>query len=194
MTFGRVKLSAGFVLLWSLLYFFDTGGWLPLVAFAALVHELGHWLAMRVFGKRVSQLSFGIGGINMTMSNTPLIDWKTDIFITLAGPLASVVLACAAYFYGSWRLAGVSVVLSVVNLLPAATLDGGRALMILGRKMWGERGETMVATSGTVLCLAVMLTVGVWIAMTTNGRNLTLVAMTVPLLWGMGRKQPEGMA
>ena len=187
MTFGKVRLSAGFVLLWSLLYFFDDGGWLVIVAASALVHELGHWAAMRAFGKRIKLLSFTLGGINMTMSHTPHISWKADLFITLAGPLVSLLLAAGAYSYGAWRVAGVSMVLAAVNLLPAAALDGGRALGIIASQIWGSNGERTVNFGGTALCLCVMIAVGAWVAVQSGGRNLTLLAMSVPLLTGVGK-------
>ncbi len=188
MTFGRVRLNAGFVLLWALLVYFDDGGWVLCVVVAAALHELGHWVALRCYGRRVTAVVFAVDGVTMRMSTLPPVSWSGELLMVLAGPVANLLLAGVAMRAGWWQLGGVSLALAVVNLLPAATLDGGRALGIVAERWWGERAARVVQRCGTVLCLLALLGGGVYVARETHGRNLTLLCMAVPAVLLMVRR------
>jgi Zn-dependent protease len=188
---GRIELGPGFVLIWALLFFFDDGGWVFYTAIAIAVHEAGHWAALRLFGKRVECLRFHIAGLTMEPSAYPVVSYKAELLITLAGPVAGFILTVIAALMEQHKLAGVSAALTIVNLLPAETLDGGRALYITAQWLAGERAAGTVRLIGTLLCLLMLLAGGVWAAIRTQGRNITLLAMALPAVFACFRMKKK---
>jgi len=97
-----------------------------------LVHEAGHWVAMRVFGYRNLRMFFipwfgaAVSGLNHNVTG-----WKKAL-VSLAGPLPSIALALGVGGLGMatgqrWleHTAFVALVLNGLNLLPVLPLDGG---------------------------------------------------------------------
>lgn len=133
---NRADVSAGAILLLSLIYFF--GGLSSLLALitAIAVHEAGHAAAILLCGGTVHKLRFGVSGLCMHYSG--INSSAAQLAALLAGPLSGLLLAYAASYFGNLsqntlliKTAGFSLVLSAYNLLPALPLDGGRALKCL---------------------------------------------------------------
>lgn len=122
--------TPGFLLLGAFLFYMDTGGLLAWTAAACALHELGHYLAVRALGGRVVRLRLSCVGAEMVLSaRFPLTPGGT-IGAALAGPAVNLALAAAAARMGEglYLFAGLNLALGLFNLLPAAQLDGGRAL------------------------------------------------------------------
>lgn len=124
--------------------------WVAVVLVSLLVHEMGHALALRVFGAPASIVLHGFGGF--TLSNRRLGRVRS-IVVSLAGPLSALVLLGIPmalvrdsslgrdlqfdYLFSNssfgwwpiiWFLAYVNVWWSLANLLPIRPLDGGNVL------------------------------------------------------------------
>ena len=56
MRWKRVEITAGALLLWALLYYLDSDGMVMLVLSACTLHELGHYIAIRLLGGQVARL------------------------------------------------------------------------------------------------------------------------------------------
>lgn len=130
----QIGFTRGFLLLLALFYYFDQEGILLWVTLAALVHELGHYGMIVVFGGKVRSITLSCIGAEMALSSRkPLLGWKLAV-VTLAGPVANLVMALIIWILGDplgeegtlfW---GLNVGLALFNLLPVAQLDGGRLL------------------------------------------------------------------
>lgn len=121
--------------------------WVLAGSTSVLIHELGHAFLMRNCGARVAILLQGLQGLAIPDRAFP---WKQDILISLAGPGVQI----AAGLIARWLLAvssgdewyvtsflesfyEVSIVWSVINLLPIFPLDGGHVLRsALGPPNW----------------------------------------------------------
>ena len=141
---------------------------------SVVIHEFCHSIVARRFGLAMKGITLFIFGGVAEMEEEPK-DAKTEFFMALAGPLASVVLA--GVFYGltalssglSWpiQLTGVlaylwpiNLVLAAFNLIPAFPLDGGRVLRsalwaITGRLRWATKISSTIGSGFGLLIIIV---------------------------------------
>jgi len=107
-----------------------------------ILHEMGHLLAMKIFGYHDLQvlfMPFGAAAIGKEKENTSVLK---KVIIYLAGPLPGILLALGLMFVPSvfevsWVLSLVTllVIINYLNLLPFMPLDGGQIInhVLLGR-------------------------------------------------------------
>ncbi|MFC4550829.1 MULTISPECIES: site-2 protease family protein [Halorussus] len=107
------------------------------------LHELGHAWAARRYGIEVESITLWLLGGLANLKVMPK-EWKQELWIALAGPAASVVVAVVCYgavlalpasapvltFVVGW-LVVTNLTLTAFNLLPAFPMDGGRVLRAL---------------------------------------------------------------
>lgn len=126
-----------------------------------LVHELGHALTAKAFGKRVEIVLQAFGGYAAYSGGEPLSRMRTFL-VTAAGPALQIVLGVAVYVFAEMFpgmslqatyfvkvLYGISFIWALLNLLPVLPLDGGRLL------------QTILGPSRIKLTLLVSIVVGV---------------------------------
>lgn len=187
---GRVEITPGALALWALLWYLDRGHTVLQALAACALHELGHYAALRALGGRAVRLRISCVGAEMALSaRAPLGPGRT-LAVALAGPAVNLVLAalCAGLGEGWFCFAGLSLALGLFNLLPAAPLDGGRALACLlalaGREDW-----TGSVVGSLTAALAMGLTAG-WLLLWRAGSfSLTLPLVSLWLLgWGRGKR------
>lgn len=157
----KVEISGGFLLLAAGLYYLDSQGVVLWAALAAALHELGHYLVIRLFGGRVTVLRLTCVGAEMVLSARRPLSVPGQLCAALAGPAVNLALAFSvarlAEGERGFLFAGLNLALGLFNLLPAAQLDGGRALrcvlLLLG---WEERASRVVraVSAGLALLLA----------------------------------------
>ncbi len=102
----------------------------------------------------------------------------------LAGPAAGLSYALAASLLGArldsgWLClsAGVSLLLSLFNLLPALPLDGGRAVLQLSCALLGERRGGVLTELLGLFTGGTLLAVGIWLMLWDRGVALLLAAI-----------------
>lgn len=126
MRLGRIEATGGFFLLAAWLNYLDRQHLVPLAAAACLLHELGHYAAIRLLGGDIKLIRLTAVGAEMVLSG-PLDYWREGA-AALSGPLVNLLLA--SFFCrveGGALFAGLNLALGCFNLLPVGRLDGGRA-------------------------------------------------------------------
>ncbi|MDW7979558.1 MAG: site-2 protease family protein [Verrucomicrobiales bacterium] len=131
-----------------------------------LLHETGHWLAMRLFRYRNLRMFFiPLFGAAVTGQNWNVPGWKKAL-VSLAGPLPGLVLGAALVIAGCAldapaliRLATLLLIVNWFNLLPVLPLDGGHVLQatLFCRNRWLDFGFRVAA----VLVLMLLSVIGV---------------------------------
>ena len=179
---SRFHISAGAVLAAALLFFFTDTDTLWAIALPVAAHELGHVIVLRLLGLRIRGIRAELKGLCIDYCG--FCGTAGHIFAAAAGPLAGLLYAFAASYWA--RLfdndtaalsAGISLLLSLFNLLPVLPLDGGRifsrvACMSLG---YG-RGERLSKNLGLGLSAA-LLAGGLLLMWQGMGAGLALAAI-----------------
>ena len=167
----KVKISAGGAVLLAALYFLLDTDELAALLLAAAAHELGHLVAIRLTGGRARSLTANITGA--VIERDAQAGSLSEMVCALSGPAAGLIWAALAAGMGSFLgldmlllSAGMSLVLSGFNLLPALPLDGGRAL------------ECAIGRRATLLCslvtAALVLLFGAILAASCGGMALLI--------------------
>lgn len=142
----------------SALAFLGIGAWLwgwtgaLVIALVLLLHEAGHWAAMKLAGFRDVQVFFVPGLGAATSGEKHEASPFTHLAVYLAGPLPGVLLALGIFAWAAgspaqaetpWypivlAVGATAFVLNMFNLLPVLPLDGGRVLelFVMGRLPW----------------------------------------------------------
>ena len=193
----KVRVSGAALLALAAVYFFDSGRMLEIVAFAAAVHELGHYLASKLLGLRLCEFNIELWGLHMRFDG--VLSYRDDLLTAAAGPLASLLLAlasAAAGRYAGWQdaylLAGVSFLFGLFNLLPVFPLDGGRIVCAASATLWGP--VTADAVGAVCACTVIFaLLVGGMVVLLRTKVNFSLLLVAVWLLFSYCQKSGLGI-
>jgi len=156
---GIGKAPTLFSMLASLgVYWAVWGWWFALgIVVSIYVHEIGHVAALRRFGVPASAPMFVPGLGAFVRSRHYPANPREDARIGLAGPLwglGAVAVAYGAYLATGFEMlaaiARVGAWINLFNLVPFATLDGGRGFNSLSRlQRWVAVGVILAAWGGT---------------------------------------------
>lgn len=180
------KITGGF---WVLAVWFTlANGWEPLatVLAAAFVHEMGHWLVLRLLGAEVT--GFRVSALGAVLeTDSRRLSYGGELAAVLAGPAGNLLaaVALAAFGKGRWSAGiGANLLLCAFNLLPIRPLDGGQALYLLAAWLAGPAaGEAAVRWAGTVTAAALAAALG-GVMRQTGGSLWLLPALFASVYWG----------
>ena len=168
----RWEISAGAVLLFALMYFFDGSGCVSALLPAVAVHELGHWIPLRLCQKPIRRVALGVFGLRIDYGGR--LEGRRALACVGGGPAAGLVYALAACALGGdfWRMSGaLSFVLSIFNLLPVLPLDGGRLIAAVTDARFAARlsriAAALLTLGGAFIALRwhafALLIAGIWL-------------------------------
>lgn len=162
-------------------YFLDMYVLMSLL-FAVAVHESGHVLCLRVLGLDIRTLSIGGGGLCIDYCGQ--CTTAAHILSAAAGPAAGLAYAYLCSYLGvmlhiAWlRLtAGMSLILSLYNLLPVLPLDGGRIFAELCSVFFGDHRGGVLSGVIAVLVLLLLFALGLWLFVNSFGAGVMLAAV-----------------
>lgn len=120
--------------------------WILAWMVAAVVHELGHYIAVLCSGGAVYEIKIGHSGTAMRVGP---INPAAEIFCAAAGPAAGVLLLCAARWMP--RVALCSCIQTLYNLLPIYPMDGGRILDKVLRWIVPQKTDAIMRWTGSIV-------------------------------------------
>jgi len=177
---GKFYVGGGAFFLIAVAVLFGAGEFLLLVIIAAGAHELGHYMALKIQGCRVSGVRLGTTGVTLMYERSAT--YAQEILTTAAGPVASAALALLmaltarlTRFEPAYRLAGMSLLFCVFNLLPVFPLDGGRILHAAIARAFGLDVADRVTCISSCAVIFAALCAGAYI-LTLTRTNFTLLA------------------
>lgn len=162
-----------------------TGMILPTL-FAVIMHETGHLFAMWVLDCAPKQIRLIPASVQITADITNR--YKTDIAVSLCGPLTNLLLFFVLYFnYLAFKneitlcYALINLIIALFNLLPVTGLDGGTVLFsVLAKRLEYNRARLIVRII-TITVAAAVLFVGVMF--TLRGKlNISIYILGIYLL------------
>lgn len=135
------------------------------IAAAVALHELGHLLAGRALGYRVSSFSLGLFGADIGYRG--VIGYRDDLAVALAGPLSNVICGLMMLpFAPSFAHCGFAY--AALNLVPVGVFDGGRALRALLFGALNYRTANAVYNAVSFSALFVLYLSGIFILIYTS--------------------------
>lgn len=172
---------------------------LLLLGLAALIHELGHLAAAVACGVRITGMRLDLFGARLELPG--LLSYRQELLVALGGPAAN--LLTATVLFRAWTACGcpvcgaspslsgwalllgvllpASLGLCVVNLLPVATLDGGRILSCLLSLTLGADAARRVLRLLSLFLLTLLWLLSVY-ALLRAGQFLSLFVFSFSLL------------
>jgi len=186
----RCRLSLLFPALITALLLWQPDGLAVSCLLASLVHEGGHLLAMLAFGVPPQKCTLGAFGMRIELGNA-LVGYGRNLWIALAGPLANGLAAAVLLMLHSPAAALVHLVLAVLNLLPAAALDGGEllryGLCLLGME---ELAESLLRLTSALVLLP-MAAVSIWLFIKGNNPTLLIISLYLVALLFFSEKNEK---
>ena len=129
-----------------LLFFEDQFLFLVNLLIVLIIHELGHFIAMKVFKyENVRMLFIPLMGA-FVQGKKSNYSQKQSLIVLIAGPFPGIIIGNILFWYASlspqnsWLAepAIIFVLLNIINLLPIDPLDGGQMFKLLVRKRVNE--------------------------------------------------------
>ena len=153
---------------------------------AALVHEVGHLVCLKASGATVygvTILPFGA----VIRTDAERLPYRKEALVALSGPLAGLSAALLSGVLFLWLrdratlfFAVTNLTLSLINLVPVRTLDGGRALEALAfSRLPYEKAECL--TENVSYGAFVLLTLASLGLLALTGCNFSLILFCVCL-------------
>ena len=163
---------------------------MPLLLLAALLHEGGHLLALKLMGGKMDQLRLTLFGACIQVSPEPALTCIKEAILCLAGPAVNLLVAAICAWiqsggYDTTLFLGCNLLTGGFNLLPASPFDGGQALFaLLIRFSTVDRAELLLyrLTQLTALFFLIMGVLLFW----KTGYNLTVLLCAGVLTGALG--------
>ena len=156
----------------------------------AVLHESGHMIAAVLLGIPLRSLDIGTFGASLKVRGS-LISYPKEFLLCAAGPAMNLLSAVTAVAFSEHRgyysecgegFIAVSLMLGVLNLIPAEGFDGGRMLSVVTSSLFGPRAAARLLTVTTFSSIVLLWMVSVYLLI-RYGTSLSLFVFTVSLFY-----------
>ncbi|MBR5572094.1 MAG: hypothetical protein IKV99_05575 [Oscillospiraceae bacterium] len=154
---------------------------------ASLLHELGHYAALRLLKGSVKGISITPLGAEMDIEGR--MSYGQELLLAASGPAVNLLLAVLLSHLGTrWELCyllgGVHLVLGLFNLLPVMPLDGGMLLWNASCWCLGPYTADRISTIVGMIAACLLTLAALWMLQQGGSPFLLLAAvglLRVPL-------------
>lgn len=181
MRIKNLEISRGAMLAVALFFYLDRNGIAGDFFLSCTFHELGHYLAIKMYGGKVRALKITCAGAELCLASSWQPSAAEMLITALAGPGTNFLFAGVSIMLARrgvvnlFLFSALNLGLAVFNLLPARWLDGGKALesLLLWRGMVCRREQVLCICSWCVAGL--FLAVGGILLWQSGGHNFALL-------------------
>lgn len=149
---------------------------------AMVCHEIGHLLIMYLTGVNVQEVRFRAAG---AVIRGRFSGYRQEMICAAAGPFFSFLLGFVCLRFAP-KLAMISWLLGITNLLPVYPLDGGRILRAILLSCMPEEKITPVLRSVTGVVCCLLMICACWVAVEWQA-GLWPVFAALVVLWRVGQ-------
>lgn len=164
---------------------------------AAIMHELGHFFAMKLKGHRIEKININFFNVDILDKDKNFSSLKDELFILSSGPLFNFIIAIIFliifYFTGVISLkyiAYINLTIGTFNFLPISSLDGGQILYNLLLQIFSERTTDIICLIVSFIFLFPMAIVGFLILLNSK-YNFSLLFICFYLIFIILSKNNE---
>ena len=190
----RIRINLFFLLLCGLYIAMGLSAEVLFILVAVLVHEISHAVMALALGVKVTEIELLPFGGQAKIEDFTGLEPDHEIYIALAGPIASMSLAGIFYFLqGDISSAylplfiNINLFLGVFNLCPALPMDGGRILRAFLSGAIGYKKATQRAAALGKLIALIFILIGLYqVYFQHSGANYILVGLL--LFWAARRE------
>lgn len=176
MKWGRTEITWGFCLAAAWLNYLDRQGIFPLALAACVLHEVGHYAAIRCLDGDIKLIRLTAIGAEMELE-APL-DYCREGVAALAGPGVNLLAALVLCRWPWGRtFSGLNLALGCFNLMPVSVMDGGRAMACTLSLLAGPGLAEAVGRAMDRAVTAAMLVCGALLAGARQNFTMLLVAL-----------------
>ena len=190
----RVTISLALTLAAAFIYYVVSIETAIAIALPVAVHELSHIIALRFFGLKVKSVRAELTGLCIDYCG--FAEPVVHIAAAFAGPAGGFIYAYAASLIArktgcAWMelSAGISLLLSVFNLLPVLPLDGGRILLGILTMLLGAHAGERVTYRISFAITAALLIAGTVLALNNGSKAPAAAAIWLMLAQKNGRAE-----
>ncbi len=183
MRYGKVNISAGFFFFIAIAIYADNEGLLLQLMAAALIHELGHLVAIHFGGGSIEVINLTPFGAEIKITDTHSLSYFKELIIFLTGPSLNIAVAFLFSYiadltgwYGASVFAGINLMLGLFNLCPVRILDGGNILATLSQMIFGR--EVVMVRVISYITVTAMFLLGIYVMLNT-GFNFSIIFMAI---------------
>lgn len=133
-TFKKVRIHISALILVGMFLVGGDARVFAALIFAAIIHEIGHILSIKMFGMEIKEVN--ITAVGASIQKTGYSSYKRDIAVSAMGPAVSfsafiisyiIYIGMGAGVQGTFLsvFCGLNLILCILNLIPVLPLDGG---------------------------------------------------------------------
>lgn len=185
----KIKISFLFVALITTFIVIDSSKYMLLGLSSALIHEMGHIMAMILVGSKPSKVEFNLFDIDIKDNNRNNRDYRNNIFILLGGSITNFLIALFLWilYYvfkdqSIFMLISENLILGFFNILPIESLDGGQILYIFLSNKLQDNNKVIVLLEGISFIILFPLAAAGFYILLKSKYNFSLLLISCYLM------------
>ena len=155
----------------------------------AILHEIGHLLALKYFKISIEEFKVSLFGGNIKILNNNKIQYYQNAIISFCGPLVNLFFFVLFYLLNIFlknkfinEIYVINLVLATFNLLPFYNFDGGKILTSILMNFLQEKTVNYIITITSFIILIPFTYLAVYIFMLDSKNFYLLVSAVLMLL------------